>query len=31
MLYICEILSPNHYIPPEIGTKEEIVRNLEKK
>ena len=31
MLQICEILSASHYIPPENETKEEILRNLEKK
>ena len=31
MLQICDILSASHYIPPENETKEEILRNLEKK
>ena len=31
MLQICDILSARHYIPPENETKEEILRNLEKK
>ena len=31
MLQICDILSCSHYIPPENETKEEILRNLEKK
>ena len=31
MLQICEILSASHYNPPENETKEEILRNLEKK
>ena len=31
MLQICDILSASHYIPPENETKEEILKNLEKK
>ena len=31
MLQICDILSCSHYIPPENETKEEIMRNLDKK
>ncbi len=31
MLQICDILSCSHYIPPENETKEEILRNLDKK
>ena len=31
MLQICDIISASHYIPPENETKEEILRNLEKK
>ena len=31
MLQICDLLSASHYIPPENQTKEEILRNLEKK
>ena len=31
MLYICDILSASHYIPPDNETKEEILRNLDKK
>ena len=31
MLQICDILSCSHYIPPENETKEEILRNINKK
>ena len=31
LLQICDVLSCSHYIPPENETKEEILRNLDKK
>ena len=31
MLQICDILSASHYVLPQDETKEEIIRNLEKK